>query len=157
MGRMNRLVSPLLGGNIRLHAFLTDLPLAHDTPIDFGLQTFCIRCKECAEACPPRALSFEDEPTWEPQGDWSASGKRVYFEDSRRCCDWVSGQGGYCGACMAVCPWTKPDTPLHKLGRAVAATFPGFSNTMIKLDDAFGFGLIQASNGTRRWWQGENK
>ena len=38
MGRMNRLVSPLYGGAIRVETMLTDLPLALDKPIDFGLQ-----------------------------------------------------------------------------------------------------------------------
>ena len=52
MGRMNRLVSPLYGGALRLDMILTDLPLALDKPIDFGLQTFCKGCKKCAKACP---------------------------------------------------------------------------------------------------------
>jgi epoxyqueuosine reductase QueG len=45
---MNRMVNPLFGGNVRIGAVLTDLPLAVDKPIDFGLQKFCVKCKKCA-------------------------------------------------------------------------------------------------------------
>jgi reductive dehalogenase len=152
MGRMNRLISPVLGGNFRMAAILTDLPLALDRPIDFGLQEFCARCKKCAEVCPPQALSHDDEPSWEPKGPWSAPGKRVHFEKAPNCLAFNAKQSHFCCACMASCPWTKPDTLLHKVGRAVSATVPRGASLMVKLDEAFGFGLVAPSEKTRAWW-----
>jgi reductive dehalogenase len=152
MGRMNRLISPLLGGNFRMAVVLTDLPLALDRPIDFGLQEFCARCKKCAEVCPPQALSHDDEPSWEPKGPWNARGKRVYFEKAPNCLEYCAKQSTFCCACMACCPWTKPDTLLHKLGRAAAASVPRAASLMVELDDLFGFGLVAPSEKTQAWW-----
>jgi len=152
MGRMNRLISPVVGGNFRMAAVLTDLPLALDRPIDFGLQEFCARCKKCAETCPPQALSHDAEPSWEPKGHWNAPGKRVYFETAPNCLEYNIKQSTFCCVCMACCPWTKPDTLLHKVGRAVAATFPRTASLMVELDEAFGFGLVEPSEKTRTWW-----
>jgi len=56
MGRMNRLISPVLGGNFRMAVVLTDLPLALDRPIDFGLQEFCARCLAHGQAGRPLRL-----------------------------------------------------------------------------------------------------
>ena len=64
LGRTNRLINPIFGGNVRIDGFLTDLPLAPDKPIDFGLQEFCKRCKKCAEACPSGSVSQADEQFW---------------------------------------------------------------------------------------------
>jgi len=155
MGRMNRLISPVLGGNFRMAVVLTDLPLALDRPIDFGLQQFCARCKKCAEVCPPQALSHDDEPSWEPKGPWNAPGKRVYFEKAPNCLEYSAKQSTFCCACMACCPWTKPDTLLHKVGRAAAASVPRAASLMIKLDDLFGFGLVAPSEKTQAWWDEE--
>jgi reductive dehalogenase len=152
MGRMNRLISPVVGGNFRMAVLVTDLPLALDRPIDFGLQAFCARCKKCAEVCPPQALSHDDEPSWEPAGDWSARGKRVYFEKAPNCLDFGIKQSTFCCACMASCPWSKPDTLLHRVSRAVAATVPAATSLMVKLDDAFGFGLVPPEK-AGRWWR----
>jgi reductive dehalogenase len=151
MGRMNRLISPVLGGNLRLAVVLTDLPLALDRPIDFGLQEFCARCKKCAEACPPQALSHDDEPSWEPAGDWNAPGKRVYFEKAPKCLAYGVKQSTFCCACMASCPWSKPDTLLHKVSRAVASTAPAATPLMVKLDEVCGFGLKPPEE-TTGWW-----
>jgi hypothetical protein len=53
---------------------------------------------------------------------------------------------------MACCPWTKPDTLPHKVGRAVSATVPRAASLMVKLDEAFGFGLVAPSEKTQTWW-----
>jgi len=37
LGRMNRMINPIFGGNIRIASIITDFPLALDKPIDFGL------------------------------------------------------------------------------------------------------------------------
>ena len=85
LGRMNLMVNPIFGGNIRLGAVLTDHPLAVDKPIDFGLQPFCVKCKKCATSCPANALSEADQPYWETADPRQVSGKKTYFENNKAC------------------------------------------------------------------------
>ena len=90
-------------------------------------------------------------PSWEPQGDWNAPGKRVYFEKAPKCLEYGVKQSTFCCACMASCPWSKPDTLLHKVSRAVAATVPAATPLMVKLDEVCGFGLKPPEK-TTGWW-----
>lgn len=153
MGRMNRMVSPLFGGNVRLAALLTDLPVALDKPVDFGLQEFCVRCKKCATVCPVEALSFDDEPTWQPQGSWSAPGKKVYFENSVKCRSYLSSEATFCTACMVACPWSKQNgTALHTISRIMGSQLPVASGLMVRMDDAFGYGLTPPTMEQEEWW-----
>jgi reductive dehalogenase len=152
MGRMNRVVSPYFGGAIRFAIILTDLPLALDKPIDFGLQEFCRHCKKCAEACPPNAISFDKDPSWEPLGPYSFKGKKVWFEDCEKCASYTSAGGTYCSACLGACVWNKPNKSLfHSTVRAVAATAPSLSRFLVYMDDVFGYGLVPEDR-RKDWW-----
>ena len=152
MGRTNRLISPLFGGAIRLETILTDLPLALDKPIDFGLQEFCRGCKKCAKACPANAISMDDEPSWDPKGSYSTRGKKVWFDDCDRCSDYTSGQHLYCGACLAACTWNKDNkTSLHAVSKALGAKVPALSPLMVFMDDLFGYGLVPKEK-LNDWW-----
>jgi len=152
MGRMNRVVSPYFGGTVRFALILTDLPLALDKPIDFGLQEFCRHCKKCAKACPVKAISFDTDPSWEPLGPYSYKGKKVWFEDCEKCASFTLGAGTYCGACLAACVWNKQDkTALHKIMRPLGAKLPSFSWFYALMDDIFGYGLVPESK-RKDWW-----
>jgi epoxyqueuosine reductase len=152
MGRMNRLVSPLYGGAMRLETIVTDLPLTLDKPIDFGLQAFCRGCKKCAKACPASALSMDDEPSWEPKGPYSTRGKKVWYDDCDRCMDYTGSQHLYCGACLAACTWNKDNkTSLHAVSKALGAKVPVLSPFMAFMDDLFGYGLVPAQK-RNDWW-----
>ncbi len=152
MGRMNRLISPLYGGAIRLEALVTDLPLALDKPIDFGLQEFCRGCKKCARACPANALSMDDDPSWEPKGVYSTPGKKVWYDDGERCSSYSASTHIYCGACLGACPWNKDNkTALHSVSRAMGATMPSLSPFMVFMDDLFGYGLVPEQR-MNEWW-----
>ena len=136
---------------VRVFKILTDLPVAIDQPIDAGIMDFCKRCKKCAEACPSESLSFEDEPTWEVQGDWNNPGHKAYFENAVTCLTyWREEVGTNCGICFAVCPFTKKDKAwIHewvKAGASVAPVLDGFFRSM---DDAFGYGTEESSE---EWW-----
>ncbi len=157
LGRMNRLVSPIFGGNVRLGAVLTDLPLAVDKPINFGLQAFCDKCKKCATSCPANAISKADQPYWEPFNQWQASGKKVYFEDNETCMNVQGSKDVYCSTCMAVCPWSKQDkTLLHEMAHIMASKMPGLGNILVKLDDLFGYGRITNGDDIKKWWDLSN-
>lgn len=152
MGRMNRLVSPLFGGAIRLETILTDLPLALDKPIDFGLQEFCRGCKKCAKACPVNALSMDTDPSWEPKGPYSTPGKKVWYDDCDRCTEYSGVTHLYCGACLGACTWNKDNkTVLHSVAKAIGAKLPWLSPFMAFMDDLFGYGLIPEQK-LNDWW-----
>ena len=157
LGRMNRMVNPIFGGNVRIGTIITDLPLAVDKPIDFGLQRFCVACKKCASACPPQALSLDDHPGWEPFNEWQASGKKAYYEDNRKCNIFQTGLDVYCSTCMSVCPWSKQNkTALHELAHMTGAKLPFLGGLLAKLDDLFGYGLISEGQKLEEWWSQEN-
>ena len=42
------ILNPFLGPRLKSGVVTTSLPLAHDKPIDFGLQRFCQSCNKCA-------------------------------------------------------------------------------------------------------------
>ncbi len=157
LGRMNRMVNPIFGGNVKIGAVLTDLPLAVDKPIDFGLQKFCVKCKKCATSCPANALSEAEQPYWETVDPRQISGKKTYFENNRACVDWQSHKDVYCSTCMAVCPWSKQDkTLLHEVAHITASKMPGLGKLLVKLDDLFGYGRVTSGKAINNWWNLKN-
>ena len=132
----------------------TDMPLAIDKPIDFGLQEFCKRCKKCAEHCPVGALSMDDEPSWEPKGEWNNPGKKTYFEDSPKCASYCFRQSSVCAICFAVCPWNKQDkTLLHDVSKVLGAKLPFATKLLVKMDDIFGYGPTKKPDVLEKWWK----
>jgi reductive dehalogenase len=107
LSRLNKLVTLEFGAAVRLCKVFTDLPMKCDRPVDFGLAAFCRMCKKCAEACPSRALSFDDDPSYEVRGPWNNPGHKAWFEDSYRCLQYWQKVGNGCGICIASCPYTK--------------------------------------------------
>ena len=153
MGRMNRMISPIYGGAIDVFCLVTDMPLAVHKPIDFGLQTFCKYCKKCAEVCPAGAISFADNPTWEPKGMWNAPGKKVYYEESPKCSSYMAVQATQCSLCLANCPWTKQDkTALHDIAKSFSSNIPLAGGLVKVLDDIFGYGTTKDPDDLQEWW-----
>ncbi len=107
LSRMNKLVTPEFGSAVRLCTIFTDLPMACDKPIDFGVVDCCKRCTVCAEACPAGALSFDAKPNFETRGPWNNAGHEAWFEDSYRCFAYWQASGTACAVCVASCPFTK--------------------------------------------------
>lgn len=151
LSRLNRVITPEFGPMVRIFKLVTDLPLAPDKPIDAGIARFCRKCKKCAEACPPSALSFDTEPGWVPAGEWSNAGHQAWFENSIRCRRyWYEELGSNCGICFSVCPFSKRNRSfMHDLVRMQIATFPELDELTRNMDDAFGYG-VQKDPGD--WW-----
>jgi reductive dehalogenase len=65
LGEMCRIgdivLNPFLGPRFKAAIVTTDMPLAVDKPIDFGLQDFCKKCGKCARECPSQAISYDDK------------------------------------------------------------------------------------------------
>ena len=150
LSRLNKLVTPEFGPAVRLCKVFTDLPMACDKPVDFGLVEFCKKCKKCAEACPAGALSFDDEPSFKTRGPWNNPGHKAWFEDSYRCFQhWQQVDNG-CGVCLASCPYTKAAQAwIHGAVKATASVAPAADGFFRIMDDAFGYGR---QHDPEQWW-----
>jgi ferredoxin len=128
IGRMGLLMTPQLGPRVRIAVVTTDLPLVTDernydpTTIDF-----CVHCKKCADACPSRAIPFEDRE--------EIDGVRRWQIDSEACYTLWCKLGTDCGRCMAVCPYSHPDNLLHNLVRRGVRRSSQFRRLAIWADD----------------------
>jgi len=144
------LITPEFGPMVRLAKVLTDLPLTVDKPIDFGLAEFCKVCKRCAEACPSKCLSFDEEPSFEVRGEWNNPGHQAWFEDSPQCLAYWQESTSGCSICLAVCPWSKKDrTMIHEIVKAASAKIPILDGFFTSMDEAFGYGRQKSAE---KWW-----
>jgi len=115
LGRNGVLITPELGGNTRLAAITTSMPLEPDKPIDVGIAEFCMKCKICAEECPSESISFEDEPTQNIRGF-----KRWSIDQDKCFTVWNSVATSHsrgCRVCLSVCPYSRKNNWLHTLAR----------------------------------------
>jgi ferredoxin len=111
IGRMGLLMTPRLGPRVRIAVVTTDLPLVADPPArDLTVLDFCARCRKCADACPARAL-----PSGPPEAD--PQGVVRWRVDAEACYTLWTRLGTDCARCMAVCPYSHPDTLVHNLVR----------------------------------------
>ncbi len=106
MGRHGLLITPELGSRVRMCKIFTDLPLVSDHPIDLGVTQFCKTCKKCAEECEVEAISFEDEPTFEPVCKSNNPGVLKWPVNAEKCYGFWCENGGDCATCISVCPYT---------------------------------------------------
>jgi reductive dehalogenase len=129
MGELSRagyLLTREFGLGIRLSVVTTDMPLAHDPPVDHAIQSFCQQCEICADACPSGAI---------PKGKKTPhNGLMKWKLDEKRCYSYWHVNGTDCGICMAVCPWTKPQTPFHRFNAALASIRGPHQGLMAKAD-----------------------
>ena len=152
MSRIGELVlNPFVGPRFKSVVVTTDLPLAVDRPIDFGLQHFCSRCLKCARECPCSAISFGDKLMF--------NGYEIWKPDVERCARYrvTNVKGAACGRCMKTCPLNKvQDADGGWLTRA--AGWLGIHAPMLKpllvpiatrLDDLVGNGR---RNPAKKWW-----
>ena len=147
LGEMCRIgdcvLHPFLGPRFKAAVVTTDLPLAVDKPIDFGLQDFCSKCKKCARECPSGALSLGDKVMFNGYERWSS--------DVEKCTKMRVGnqKGSGCGTCIKVCPANNPYTLFH---RAVGWTVRKSSlarSIAVRADDLMGYGK---SRPEKKWW-----
>ena len=107
-GRHGLLMTPKYGPNVRLVQVLTDLPLEEDNPIEFGIQEFCSRCKQCARKCPVDAIPFEEKSEETPGGISNLEGMERWTVDTPLCLGFWVENNLDCANCIEACPWTRP-------------------------------------------------
>lgn len=142
--RMGPIINPLFGPRIRLAKVFTEMELAPDRPITFGVKDFCMRCKKCANACPSQAISFDDEPSFTVHSCVSNPGIKKWYLKAANCVQWWGEIGTDCGHCISVCPYNKRDLWHHRLAK-LGTHFPVTRDFARSLDDVFGYGPFYGS------------
>lgn len=129
LSRAGYLMTKEEGLCLRLAVVTTDMPLLHDQPIDVGIQSFCDKCKVCAEGCPVGAI---------PTGDKiESNGVKKWKLDEEKCYRYWHLTGTDCALCMISCPWTKPQTWFHKTMAAMASISGPHQTLMVHADKLF--------------------
>jgi reductive dehalogenase len=147
LGEVSRIgeviLNPYLGPRLKSGVVTTDLPMAHDKPIDFGLQSFCESCNKCARECPSGAITAGPKLMF--------NGYEIWKSDSQKCTTYrITTEGGaMCGRCMKTCPWNLEGIFREKPFRWAAMNLPKMAPALAKLDDAVGNGGL---NPVKKWW-----
>jgi ferredoxin len=143
IGRMGLLMTPRLGPRVRLGVVTTDLPLLPDPPgYAPPILDFCRVCKKCADNCPVRAIPTGDRKEIDGVLRWRIN-QEVCF---RYWC--VTGTD--CGLCMALCPYSYPDTAMHNMVRWAAQRSGATRRAVIWLDRLF-YGPDPAPKAAPSW------
>ncbi|MCK8483237.1 reductive dehalogenase [Aliiroseovarius sp. S2029] len=147
LGEVSRIgeviLNPYLGPRLKSGVVTTDMPIAHDKPIDFGLQRFCEACNKCARECPSGAITAGPKLMF--------NGYEIWKSDSQKCTTYRVAQpgGAMCGRCMKTCPWNLEGLFAQAPFRWAASNLPGAAPVLARLDDAVGNGGL---NDTKKWW-----
>jgi reductive dehalogenase len=104
IGRNGLLLTPEFGPRQRLCKVLTNLPLAPDKPIDFGMVAYCENCHACAKSCPVDAIPSGNRST-EPTSISNRKGILRWTVNVEKCYLFWSENGADCCNCVASCPW----------------------------------------------------
>ncbi len=105
-GRHGLLITREFGPRVRIGKIFTDMPLAPDTPISFGVTEFCNICNACAAGCPPRAIPF-DAPKFDAPNKSSFPTIRKWTTDAEKCFKFWTSQNTECSICIRVCPYNR--------------------------------------------------
>jgi ferredoxin len=130
IGRMGLLMTPSLGPRVRLGVVTTDLPLIPDGRAgDRSVLDFCHVCEKCAACCPPKAI---------PRGDRMEIGGALRWRiNDEMCFRYWNAVGTDCARCMAVCPYSHPNSPVHNLVRWASRHSGAVRRAAVRLDDLF--------------------
>ena len=109
IGRNGYLITPNLGSRVRLSAVMTDMPLVIDSPVDIGAEEFCENCMKCAHTCPSDSIPTTEKTEYKGTLRWKV--------EAESCSAYWNKVGTDCAICMAICPFSRPDTPLHSVVR----------------------------------------
>ena len=138
LSRAGYLMTREFGLAVRLAFVTTDMPIAHDGPVDLGIQSFCENCKICAEACPSHSIPLGDKVEYNGIKKWKLN------EES--CYRYWHTVGTDCSVCMMACPWTKPHTLFHRL-MSIPATIAGPHQRWMVWADKLFYGKYKSAPG----------
>ncbi len=145
IARNGLLVTPEYGPRVRLAKVLTDLPLAVDRPIEFGVEAFCRMCKKCAKKCPSRSISH-DEVSAETHNISNREGVNTWHINAETCLAFWAKNGTDCSNCIRTCPFNKPAGKLHDWVRWGINRTPWLHSLFLWGDDVMGYGKKRDPN-----------
>ena len=108
-GRHGLLITREFGPRVRLGKVFTDMPLAHDRPISFGVKETCDICRACTVGCPARAIA-DAEPSTAVHNRSNIRGIRKWTTDAEKCFRFWANQNTDCSICVRVCPYNRDYT-----------------------------------------------
>jgi len=151
LGRNGVLITQRFGPRVRLCKVFTDLPLAPDKPIEFGVWDFCVTCERCAEECPSQAISY-GEPTTEIHNESNREGMLRWPVNAQKCISyWERNLSGSCANCIRVCPFNKPFGWLHDAVRWGVKNTRWLDSAFVKADKLLGYGK---KHNASEFWSG---
>lgn len=126
-GRNGLVITKDYGPRVRFGRILTNMPLAHDAPVSFGVEKTCELCRRCANNCPPQAIDHGKPSTYTFNRS-NTKGIRKWTTDGEKCFKFWVLKGSDCANCIRSCPYNKDrkrlwskvmlkmlQTPLRKL------------------------------------------
>ena len=129
LGRLGLIMTPTHGPRVRLAVVTTELDLNEDTPVNFGVQHFCEICKKCADNCPSNSIETGSKKEVRGVVKWQSQMETCYKF-------WRTA-GTDCAICMAVCPYSKPNTFYHNIIRFICTRNPISRHIALFMDDIF--------------------
>ena len=143
IGRIGFLMTRDHGPRVRLGVVTTDIPLIPDSPIDYGMQDFCQRCRKCADNCPSRAISAENKTLVRGAEKWQI--------DADKCYGYWRKLGTDCAICMNVCPYSKARGFIHEATRWACSRSVFARQLTVWADDLFYGRQRQRSKELQNW------
>jgi len=129
LGRIGIFMHHIYGPCVRLSIVTTDLELIPTPSKSYYIDEFCKICKKCADNCPTQSISTGEETFSRGFQHWSIN--------IEKCFSFWKNIGTDCGFCIAVCPYTKPNTLMHKIVRLYISRNPLNQRIALFFDDLF--------------------
>ncbi|MDX2380923.1 MAG: reductive dehalogenase domain-containing protein [Acidimicrobiia bacterium] len=108
-GKHGLVITPEFGTSVRFGKIFTNLPLAHDHPISFGVKEMCELCNACVKGCPSKAIP-DGPPTSKRHNRSNLVGVTKWTIDGEKCFGYWSKINSDCSVCVRVCPYTRDYT-----------------------------------------------
>ena len=105
-GRHGLLITREFGPRVRIGKVFTDMLLAHDRPVRFGVKETCGICRACTDGCPAKAISG-GEPSTLVHNRSNIQGIRKWTTDAEKCFRFWTNQNTDCSICVRVCPYNR--------------------------------------------------
>ncbi len=98
LGKHGSLIHRELGANFRPGFVTTTLPIASNSPVEFGVQDYCMTCNLCTNNCPADAI---------PSDYIMTEGVKRWLTDIEKCYTVSRLRPEYCHICVDVCPYIQ--------------------------------------------------
>eukprot|EP00794_Sanderia_malayensis_P020638 gene20638-22673_t len=121
-GRHGLLITPKYGPRVRIGKIFTNLPMACDKPIKFGVEKFCNICDLCVKACPAKAI-FDGLPQATRVTASTMPNVEKWSINPEKCFKYWTTINTDCSVCIRVCPYNRGGMWYDAVWRYLAGTF----------------------------------